>query len=534
MPLQRSHKIALVAIIAILVTSATVLRFIPAEESKSVPSESVTDMLREPMELTDKSLASIMNNSSLLVLDFYYPGCGPCKFMNNTTSELSDELHGQVLFGRMNVRNKENRDTAIKYKISSYPTLLFFDEGVLVSRMKGNISKSDLLAELEDIKPGLDTSKVNLPEDSQARMDAVDPRENADKATPDPAGDKTQGTVISLAEPGAENPSRPMLVTDANIDSMISQHQPLLVVVGFTNPCPFCDLFNVTLAELVAELEGEVVFAMIDTRPNVKTRENYEIKGIPATLIFKEGKFAGKVEGNKNKATIVAKLKEVYPNLNTSRVSLPPPPPKLTPEEVCANMTKSDQPLLQAFVVSRCPFGLQMQRIMADIIDEAGETENYLKVMYIGSIDAENSTIRAMHGEVEAQENLRQICIREEQPDRYWDYMRCYMRAGETAECLRSASIDRDELDSCTNDSARGLAYAQEDFDLANEFKITGSPTMLMNGEIVREANFATNSTNARSPEAVKDLLCCGFEEQPSFCSMELNESRAATMFSDK
>jgi hypothetical protein len=53
-----------------------------------------------------------------------------------------------------------------------------------------------------------------------------------------------------------------------------------------------------------------------------------------------------------------------------------------------------------------------------------------------------------------------------------------------------------------------------------------------MNNEIVKESNFATNTTNARSPQAVKELLCCGFIKEPSFCSMRLNESRSATMFS--
>ena len=154
--------------------------------------------------------------------------------------------------------------------------------------------------------------------------------------------------------------------------------------------------------------------------------------------------------------------------------------------------------------------------------------------MYIGSVNEENNTIRAMHGAVEAQENLLQICIREEQPDKYWHYVRCYMKEGKTAECLKSARIDVDELNSCTNSSARGLAYAQEDFDLAGQFQISVSPTMLTNGEIVRESHFATNDTNTRSPEAVNDLLCCGFKEELSSCSMELNESRAETMFSDK
>jgi hypothetical protein len=57
---------------------------------------------------------------------------------------------------------------------------------------------------------------------------------------------------------------------------------------------------------------------------------------------------------------------------------------------------------------------------------------------------------------------------------------------------------------------------------------------MLMNGKIVKESDFATNTTASRSPEAVKELLCCGFNKEPSFCSLEMNQSRLATMFSAK
>jgi hypothetical protein len=106
------------------------------------------------------------------------------------------------------------------------------------------------------------------------------------------------------------------------------------------------------------------------------------------------------------------------------------------------------------------------------------------------------------------------------------------MKEGKTAQCLESAAIDVEELDACTNDSSRGLVYAQKDFDVADKFRVTGSPTMIMNDNIGKESDFATNTTNSRSPEAVKDLLCCGFNEEPSFCTQELNESRAPTMFS--
>jgi hypothetical protein len=202
----------------------------------------------------------------------------------------------------------------------------------------------------------------------------------------------------------------------------------------------------------------------------------------------------------------------------------------LTPEQICANMTKSDKPLLQAFVVSKCPFGLQMQRIFVSMINESKDAENYLMVRYIGAVA--NNTITSMHGSDEAQENLRQICLRNEQPRKYWDYIGCYMKRGNSSDCLKNVSVDQDKLNSCINDTSRGLAYAQKDFDLADKFEIMASPTLLMGDMIVSESDFATNTTNARSPQALKELLCCGFKSQPQFCSLKFEEIRAATMFS--
>jgi hypothetical protein len=40
-----------------------------------------------------------------------------------------------------------------------------------------------------------------------------------------------------------------------------------------------------------------------------------------------------------------------------------------------------------------------------------------MKARYIGTVSG--TTITAMHGEAEAKENLRQICIREEQSTKY-------------------------------------------------------------------------------------------------------------------
>lgn len=185
-------------------------------------------------------------------------------------------------------------------------------------------------------------------------------------------------------------------------------------------------------------------------------------------------------------------------------------------KKTCEDIKKSDEPLLEAFIVSYCPFGVQMQRILAEI-----PLKDNIKVRYLGSIV--NNKITAMHGEQEAQENLKQICIREEQSDKYWDYISCFIKEGKSEECL--SRIDTQKLDSCM--SGKGIDYAEEDFALQDKYGVSGSPTLALDGEKVSEFDFG-----GRTAEAVKTLLCCGFTKQPEACSEKLAETQAATSFS--
>ena len=206
-------------------------------------------------------------------------------------------------------------------------------------------------------------------------------------------------------------------------------------------------------------------------------------------------------------------------------VTQPLPTTTTEPKKTCADMTKAAASQLQAFVVSSCPYGLQMQRVLAEIVKNIPSLASSIKVRYIGAVT--NGQITSMHGDAEAQENLRQICIREEQPDKYWPYVSCYIQAGSSASCLTSAGVDQTKLSACTSDSSKGLAYAQADFALTDKYGVSGSPTLIMNGETVSEFDFG-----GRSADAVKTLLCCGFTTQPSACSTTVTTDQAATSFS--
>lgn len=191
----------------------------------------------------------------------------------------------------------------------------------------------------------------------------------------------------------------------------------------------------------------------------------------------------------------------------------------------CEDISKSESPVLEAFIVSQCPSGLQMQRVLNEAITSVPQLENFITVKYLGEIT--NGQIQSMHGKQEADENLRQICLREEQKDKYWPYIDCYIKEGKTEECLLSTGVNQENLKSCMNDASRGLAYAQKDFNRQNEFNVDGSPTLLINNQLVSEFGFG-----GRAPEAIKQIICCASQNKPSFCDTALSTEEAAASFS--
>jgi hypothetical protein len=190
--------------------------------------------------------------------------------------------------------------------------------------------------------------------------------------------------------------------------------------------------------------------------------------------------------------------------------------------KTCADIQKQETPVMEAFVVSYCPYGRQMQSVLVNLSETVPTLAAHIKVRYIGEIT--NGTVQSMHGPTEAAENLRQICIREEQPDRYWKYVSCFLNASSSDACVKSSGVDATKLSGCTSDATRGLRYAQADFSLSDSYGVQGSPTLILNGVTVSEFDFG-----GRTPEAVKSLLCCGFTTQPGACATTLSGTPGGT-----
>ena len=102
------------------------------------------------MELTNSNdLAKLINENSVLIIEFYSTWCPPCKMVRPLVAEYILEHEDDLI---VSVNTDVFNDLAKKYHISTVPTFFCYKDGELVDSFEGHIEYEDLEEEFNRLK----------------------------------------------------------------------------------------------------------------------------------------------------------------------------------------------------------------------------------------------------------------------------------------------------------------------------------------------------------------------------------------------
>ena len=92
---------------------------------------------------TNTSFDALLESDKLVIVDFWAVWCGPCRMLSPLLDEVEEEMADKITVVKVNVDDAD--EIAMRYRIMSIPTLLFFKNGQLVDKTVGAMPKSTLV-----------------------------------------------------------------------------------------------------------------------------------------------------------------------------------------------------------------------------------------------------------------------------------------------------------------------------------------------------------------------------------------------------
>jgi thioredoxin 1 len=101
------------------------------------------------VELSKENFENTINDSNLVLVDFWAAWCGPCRNFA-PVYERASEKHPDVTFGKVNT--EEQRELAQTFQIRSIPTLMIFREQIIIFSQAGSLPEQALTEIIEKAK----------------------------------------------------------------------------------------------------------------------------------------------------------------------------------------------------------------------------------------------------------------------------------------------------------------------------------------------------------------------------------------------
>lgn len=101
------------------------------------------------VSLGDDNIETVIEDSSIALVEFYTEWCGTCKRMKPVLEELAEDTDATIL----TIDIESNIETAIEFGAQSTPTFVLFVDGQPVKQLRGGQNEQtlrDLIAQYHD------------------------------------------------------------------------------------------------------------------------------------------------------------------------------------------------------------------------------------------------------------------------------------------------------------------------------------------------------------------------------------------------
>lgn len=98
------------------------------------------------LSITKDNFNLVTESEKTVLLDFYADWCGPCRMVSPIVDQIAEE-NPQYLIGKINV--DEQSELAMKFGVTSIPTLVVMKNGKVVNQSLGAKPKEQILALLD-------------------------------------------------------------------------------------------------------------------------------------------------------------------------------------------------------------------------------------------------------------------------------------------------------------------------------------------------------------------------------------------------
>lgn len=157
-------------------------------------------------------------------------------------------------------------------------------------------------------------------------------------------------------------------------------------------------------------------------------------------------------------------------------------------EELLESRTKRmGKPTLELFVMSYCPFGIEAEESIIPIVKKFKDKIDF-KLRFIAeekdTVSSQDITpFISLHGYPEVAENIRQLLIAQEYPDKYLDYILCRGKKLNKSweDCAKKFGIDVENIQRLF-DTPEAEQLFRENIKRSAELGIKASPTILIDG----------------------------------------------------